>query len=400
MPLITPLPAAAVSSCLLFGALVGSPTAAPASFSLADLAGGGDASEELAEGPAESWGILSGIARDTAADVLGGTEAVGYSTFEAAGIAIDLPASLDTMGVPGVFAMGSYGDLFVALTQADHDFTDSDGQAALGEYLDTVAEEGFATYSSELEDGTPVFGCTRETDSLVAMEVYLTAADGSLATLWLEYPVDQGEEYIELSASIYDSLRRAPQADRPALQEDESAAVNGIAFSTAGLAYDEAAGAWLNEDEGLVLATSPSLLLRREALGEDRFLDEAASLADGIPVARCVMGIGDGSDLLYVVCAVDEVGCLETIAFAVLDDGTATLLYGLCDATDERACETLGAVLGSVEVVREEPDGVVGSLLERIGAREAWSEVRDPDRGDDLSSLLFNPAFVGSAKMA
>lgn len=391
--------AATAASCLLLGALTGFPAAASASFSLADLAADG-VPVESAQSQQEPWGILSGIARESAGAALGGPEAALSRTFEAAGIAVDLPAPLDTMGVPGVFAIGSYGDLFVALTQADHDFAEADGQTALDEYLAGEAAEGFATYTAELADGTPVFGCTRETDGLMAMEVYLTAADGSLATLWLEYPVDQGEEYIELSASIYESLRRAPVPAATSLQDGEAAEADGIRFSTAGLAYDEAAGVWADADETLVVASSPSLLLRQEAMGEDRFLDEVASLADGNPVARCVMATGDGSDLLYIVCAVDEGGMLETIAFAVLDDGTATLLYGLCEATDALACERMGSILRSVEVVPQAPAGVVGSLLEHIGTRSVWGGARGANGGGDLSSLLYNPAFVGAAKKA
>ena len=112
------------------------------------------------------------------------------------------------------------------------------------------------------------------------------------------------------------------------------------------------------------------------------------------------MATGDGSDLLYIVCAVDEGGMLETIAFAVLDDGTATLLYGLCEATDALACERMGSILRSVEVVPQAPAGVVGSLLEHIGTRGAWGGARGANGGGDLGSLLYNPAFVGAAKKA
>lgn len=391
-----------IASCLVLGALVGFPAAASASsFSLSDLVDDVRASQQPEEDPSESsWGILSGIAREGSSAEVGVAAQERPLSYEAAGIAVDLPEPLDVMGVPGVFVMASYGDLFVALSQADHDFAASDGRASLEEYLDGVAEEGFATYTATLADGTPVFGCTRETDGMVAMEVYLAAADGSLATLWLEYPVDQGDEYIELSACVYDSLRLAPAADALPEEDCDTFESDGISFAADGLAYDEAAGMWCDADETLMIATSPNLLLHDEDVPEDRFLDTIASFAQGIPISRYIVGIGEGSDLLYVVNAVDEAGVLETLAFTALDDGTATLLYGVCDATDADACRLMGSVLESVRVVREAPEGVLGSLLGHLDARTGWPQAQRSDDGDDLSYLLLCPTFVGTAKMA
>lgn len=398
---------AAVAALAVLAALGGFPAGAQAAFSLADIADDGIPTATPGSSTSDdTWDVVGALgeclSNNEDASELGLAIEVGQLvTYEAAGVAIELPEPVSVLELPGVFVMGAYDDFFVSLTQAAHDFAHTGGEQAVEEFLADCEAQGLATFTFETAGGGQGFGCTIEDGSLVSMDVYVPTASGDLANLWIEYPTDQGDAYIAASALVFDSLRvvDAPAVAAEARAPQETIAAEGVSFAALDLAWDDAVEGWLSPaDELLFVYTVGDYFYGATNLTPDDLAACASELvgSEGVELASAVL-VNPQGDHAYVYAALESDELMEVYAFVPLPDGTVTLVAALCEAASPEVAHNLAVVLHSLAVTPDDGDddlstrGVFGGLLERRGAEKASSAVLD---------LLKNPEFVAGSKMA
>lgn len=357
--------------------------AARAAFSLADIAD----ERSVAAPAAPASPQEPPLPADPDARALEASIAAGdVRACEAAGVSVSFPGAADVVELPGVFAMAACGDFFAMATQAQHDYAGSGLAGDLQAYFDELESQGRASFEVDLPDGTAAFGYAIEEDGAVMLDVYVPTATGDLANLWIAYPTDAGDGYIEASALVLGSLELASPA--PAAAGSDRVGADGVTFEAPEMVWDDEQGGWVAEGGALAFAsTVPDYFDGAPDLTPDDLLACAESLAgaEGVVVSSSVMVGPDGTHA-YVYGAIDGDGLLEAYAFVPLADGTVTLVAALCDPEDAQACASVAAALRSLEAgsparAGRPEDGAsdaLADLLERIGARRTSQEASEP----------------------
>lgn len=354
---------------------------AHAAFSLADIADEGSVAASAVPAAPQD------LPEDADARALAASIAAGdVRVCEAAGVSVSFPGAAEVVELPGVFAMAACGDFFAMVTQAQHDYAGSGLAGDLQAYFDELESQGRASFEVDLPDGAVAFGYAIEEDGTVMLDVYVPTASGDLANLWIDYPTDAGDGYIEASALVLGSLELTSPA--LAVLGAERVGADGVTFEAPAMAWDDETGGWVAEGDALAfVSTEPDYFDGTPNLTPDDLLACAESLAgaEGIVVSSSV-AVGPDGTHAYVYGAIDGDGLLEAYAFVPLADGTVTLVAALCDPEDAQACASVAAALRSLEVgsptgAAQPEDGdsdALADLLERIGARRTTQEAPEP----------------------